>query len=374
MTHQTPSRRSFLKAAAAATAFGAVGGATSAFAQQGGEADRKLKLLILGGTGFLGPHTVRAALARGHEMTLFNRGRTNADLFPDLEKLVGDRNGDLEALKGRDWDAVIDTSAYYPRVVRDSAGLLKGHVNQYVLISTISVYGTFPNPGMDETAPVATIEDETVEQVTGVTYGPLKALCEQAAEKILPGKVTNIRPGLIVGPGDPTDRFTYWPVRVSKGGEVLAPGDGSTEVQQIDARDLASWIVHCIENKVTGVYNADSPMGKRTMRDLLTTCKRVSGSDAEFVWADAEFLAEQSVSPWQDMPCWVPQQGDYAAFGRVSSAKALANGLRIRALSETTRDTLEWWRSLPEERRERLRAGLSAEREQEVLKAWHARG
>ncbi len=375
MTHQTESsRRAFIKAAAATAALAGLSDFSKVLAQPQGEADKKLNLLILGGTGFLGPHTVRAALARGHNMTLFNRGRTNDDLFPELETLYGDRNGDLEALKGRDWDAVIDTSAYYPRVVRDSAGLLKGHIGQYVLISTISVYGVFPTPGMDENAPVGTIEDETVEEVNGLTYGPLKALCEKAAEETLPGIVTNIRPGLIVGPGDPTDRFTYWPVRVSKGGEVLAPGDGSTQVQQIDVRDLADFIIHTIERDITGVYNADSPMGQRTMKDLLTTCKKVSGSDATFVWADAEFLTEQSIRPWQDMTCWIPQEGDYAAFGRISSAKAMANGLKCRPLSETVRATLEWWNTLPEERRARMRAGLTADREEAALVAWRERG
>jgi 2'-hydroxyisoflavone reductase len=368
------SRRAFIKAAAATAALAGLSDFSKVLAQPQGEADKKLNLLILGGTGFLGPHTVRAALARGHDITLFNRGKTNDDLFPQLETLYGDRNGNLEALKCRDWDAVIDTSAYYPRVVRDSAGLLKGHIGQYVLISTVSVYGVFPTPGMDETAPVGTIEDETVEEVNGLTYGPLKALCEQAAEETLPGIVTNIRPGLIVGPGDPTDRFTYWPVRVSKGGEVLAPGDGSTQVQQIDVRDLADFIIHTIERNITGVYNADSPMGQRTMKDLLTTCRKVSASDATFVWADAEFLAEQGIRPWQDMPCWIPQEGDYTAFGRVSSAKAIANGLKCRPLADTVRATLDWWQTLPEERRARLRAGLTPEREEAALAAWRERG
>jgi 2'-hydroxyisoflavone reductase len=375
VNHKTESsRRAFIKAAAATAALAGLSDFSKVLAQPQGEADKKLNILILGGTGFLGPHTVRAALARGHDITLFNRGKTNDDLFPQLETLYGDRNGNLEALKGRDWDAVIDTSAYYPRVVRDSAGLLKGHIGQYVLISTISVYGAFVNPGMDETAPVGTIEDETVEQVTGETYGPLKALCEKAAEETLPGIVTNIRPGLIVGPGDPTDRFTYWPVRVSKGGEVLAPGDGSTQIQQIDVRDLADFIIHTIERNITGVFNADSPMGQRTMKELLTTCKKVSGSDASFVWVDAEFLAEQGIRPWQDMPCWIPQEGDYAAFGRVSSAKAIANGLKCRPLTDTVRATLDWWETLPEERRARMRAGLTSEREEAALAAWHDRG
>lgn len=374
------SRRVFLKSAAAIGALAALGDASAiaraASLQQraGVTGDRKLKILFIGGTGFLGPHTVRAAMENGHEVTLFNRGRTNADLFPELEKIQGDRNADLGKLKGRQWDCVVDTSAYFPRQVREAAGALKDSVGQYVMISTISVYASFPTPGMDETAPVGTIEDETVEQITGATYGPLKALCEKAAEAQMPGRVTNIRPGLIVGPGDPTDRFTYWPVRVAKGGEVLAPGDGSNFIQHIDARDLGAWIVHCLERRVVGVFNADSPMRERTIRSLLDACKRVSGSDARFVYAPMPFLAEQRISPWQDMPCYIPAEGDYAAFGQVSSAKAIASGLKSRPMTDTVRDTLEWWRSQPEERRNKpMRAGLTPEREAKALAAWRER-
>lgn len=346
------------------------GGVLAGCGGDGGNGGRKLKLLILGGTGFLGPHTVRAALARGHEMTLFNRGRTNPHLFPDLEKLRGDRDGDLEALRGRDWDAVIDTSGYVPRVVKMSAELLAPRVQQYVFISSISVYGTLADPGIDETTPPATIEDETVEDITAETYGPLKALCEKAAERAMPGRVANIRPGLIVGPGDRSDRFTYWPARVSRGGEVLAPGAGGDYAQFIDVRDLAEWIIHCIERDVTGVYNADSPAASLTIAELLEACRSVSGSDARFVWADEEFLREHEVAAWSDMPVWAGSEEP--GWGQVVTRKARGAGLGRRPVSETVRDTLDWYRTLPEERRDNLRSGLKPEREAELLAAWHA--
>jgi len=331
-----------------------------------------LNLLILGGTAFLGPATVEAALARGHRMTLFNRGKTNPDLFPELEKLRGDRDGDLAALEGGTWDAVIDTSGYVPRVVDLSARLLAPSVKQYVFISTISVYKDYTSVGMDESAPVGTLADETIEEITGETYGPLKALCEQAVERNLPGRTTVIRPGLIVGPLDRTDRFTYWPVRVKRGGEVLAPGDGSDLIQFIDVRDLGQWIIHCIEQEVTGVFNADSDPGALTMGKLLNECLTVTGSAADLTWVDAAFLAEQGVQAWTDMPVWVPAEGEYAGFGQVSTAAAQARGLKYRPLADTIGDTLAWFESQPEERRSQLRAGISAEREAEVLAAWHA--
>jgi 2'-hydroxyisoflavone reductase len=342
------------------------------------QASRKLRILILGGTGFLGPHTVRAAQARGHQLTLFNRGKTNPQLFPDVEKLVGDRYEDISALKGRQWDAVVDDLAYVPHAVTEMAELLKDAVRQYVLISSISVYPNYTKPNMDETAPVATVAPEIVEKAKTHRspevmqyYGALKALCEQAAEKVMPGRVTNIRPGLIVGPGDPSDRFTYWPVRVSRGGEVLAPNSEQDFIQFIDARDLGAWIVTCIEKQVVGVYNADRPAASMTMGELLRTSKDVSKSDARFTWVPADFLAEQKVAPWSDMPVWVPATGDDIGFGQVSTQKAAAKGLTHRPAADTVRDTLNWFATLPEERRSKLRAGISAEREQEVLKAWH---
>ena len=358
-----------------------IGGALAAFAalhgfmpRQGLSAERrqaKLRILILGGTGFLGPHTVRAALARGHELTLFNRGKTNPGLFADVESLRGDRDGDLEALAGRNWDAVIDNSGYVPRIVGDSARLLAGAVRQYVFISSVSAYADFSTPGADETAPLGRLDDESVEEITGETYGPLKALSERAAEAEMPGRVTVIRPGLIVGPGDPTDRFTYWPVRVARGGEVLAPGDPATPLQLIDVRDLGAWIVHCVEARVLGVYNALSPAGALSMGDLLEACRDAAGSDARFTWVDAAFLEAQGVAAWSDLPVWLPAAGDYAGSGRTSAAKAVAAGLGFRPLRATAADTLAWWQEARAGEDPKLRAGLDPGRERAVLEAWH---
>lgn len=359
-----------LGAAVAAAAFTPL--TLAARRQPDGKADKTMKLLILGGTGFLGPHIVRAAIERGHTMTLFNRGRSNPHLFPDLEKLRGDRGGDLEALKGRDWDAVIDTSGYVPKHVTDSTSLLADHAKQYVFISTVSVYASLDKPGMDESARIAPLPpgvSADTDQVTNETYGPLKALCEQAAEAAMPGRVTNIRPGLIVGPGDPTDRFTYWPVRIDRGGDVLAPGAPEHPVQFIDARDLAAWIIHTLEQQHTGTFNATGPVPPVTIGELLETCRKEAGSDAKLIWADVETLSQHEVRGWSDMPVWVPPVDGYAGFSAVSAEAAVKAGLTFRGMDVTVRDTLEWWRTLPEERRAKLRAGISPEREREVLKA-----
>ncbi len=371
-----PTRRDFLKASAVAGALGSLGGgakrAYAALRTEDKPSSGK-KLLILGGTAFLGPELVEAARPRGFTITLFNRGRTNPQLFPDLEKLRGDRDGDLKALEGRQWDAVIDTSGYVPRHVRDSAELLGSAVKQYVFISTISVYSDTSKVGMDESAPVGKLEDEKTEKVTGETYGPLKALCEKAVEKAMPGRVTTIRPGLIVGPGDPTDRFTYWPVRVARGGEVLAPGSPQDPVQLIDVRDLAEWTIRMIETARVGVFNATGPKEPLGMGALLEACKAASTSNATFTWVDAEFLEAQSVSAWMDMPAWVPPRGDGAGFSRVSVARAVENGLTFRPIATTCRDTLEWWKKEPESRRASLKAGIKPDREAKVLEAWHAK-
>lgn len=331
-----------------------------------------LKLLIMGGTGFLGPHIVEAAIKRGHTMTLFNRGKTHPALFPNLEKLHGDRKNDMKALEGRKWDAVIDTSAYIPADVTRSTTLLGSNVNQYLLISTVSVYAKIDKPGLDESAPLATTNEPDAEKVTNDNYGALKALCESAAQKVMPGRVTVIRPGLIVGPGDGTDRFTYWPVRVARGGEVLAPGKPGDFVQFIDARDLADFIVLCLEQKTLGTFNADAQAGSITIGTLLDTCKKVSKSDARFTWADSAFLEKEKIAPWSDMPVWAPAEGDDAGFGRVSAAKAKAAGLKYRPLSQTCADTLAWFKTEPAEHQAKLKAGLTAEREAEALKALHA--
>ncbi len=329
-------------------------------------------LLILGGTGFLGPHTVERAIERGFKVTLFNRGKTNPHLFPDLEKLRGDRDGNLEALKGRSWDAVIDTSGYVPRLVKNSAELLAPHVQHYTFISSVSVYADFAKPVIDENHPVGTMEDEGNEEV-GKFYGPLKALCERAAEAAMPGRVANIRPGLIVGPGDPSDRYTYWPVRIARGGEVLAPGNGQDASQIIDARDLAAWMIHVVEERIVGVYNAVGPADKMTMQQLLQRTRKGVKSDATFTWADAAFLEEQQVAPWMHMPAWVPTVGDYLGFASTDCRKAITRGLKFRPVEDTAADTLAWHRTLPEERQNKLRAGITAERETEVLAAWHDR-
>lgn len=381
-------RRQFLARAAAAAAlagvgFGRLGAADPAAdgnrprkppkgkAETGSASGKGRRILILGGTGFLGPQIVEAAQKRGHTLTLFNRGKTHPELFPNVEKLRGDRDGDLKSLQGKKWDAVVDTSGYVPRIVRDSAVLLKDAVQQYVFISTLSVYGDTSKPGMDESTPVATIPDPTVEKVTGETYGALKALCEQAAEKAMPGRATVIRPGLIVGPGDPTDRFTYWPVRVARGGEVLAPGTPNDPVQLIDVRDLGEWTVKAIEDKALGIYNAVSPpfgIGK-----MLDACNQAGGGKATFTWADAAFLEEQKVAAWTDMPVWVPPSGDEAGFAQFSSAKAVGRGMTFRTMADTAKATLDWYRTEPAERQAKLKAGISAERETEVLAAWHDR-
>ncbi len=338
-----------------------------------GQAAAPLKVLVLGGTGFLGPHTVRRLQARGHTVTLFNRGRTNPGLFPDVEQLRGDRKTDLQALAGRKWDAVIDPSAYIPADVTRSATLLAPSVGHYLIISSISAYKALDTPGMDEGAPLATLADPTVEKVTGDTYGGLKVLCEQAAEKAMPGRTTVVRPGLIVGPGDTTDRFTYWPVRVSRGGEVLAPNSPADFVQCIDVRDLANFIVSCLESRTIGIYNADGPQAGLTIGRLLETSKQVSGSDAQLVWVPTSFLEAQKVRPWSDLPVWMPLTGDEAGGGQISVKAAMAKGLTHRPLADTVRDTLAYVATWPAERQANLKAGLTPEREQAVLAAWKAR-
>lgn len=329
-----------------------------------------MKLLVLGGTVFLGRHIVAAALVQGHEITLFNRGRHNPDLFPEVEKLRGDRDGNLEILRGRHWDAVIDTCGYVPRIVRASAELLARSVEHYTFISSISVYADFSVPGLNEKAPVGKLQDERGEEITSETYGPLKALCEQAVERAMPGRALIIRPGLIVGLHDPTDRFTYWPYRVAQGGEVLAPGHPDRTVQIIDVRDLAEWIVKMVEAPKMGTYNATGPDYTLTMGQLLKTCKSVSRSDATFTWVDERFLLDAGVQPWIELPLWVPDTEEHKGFSAVDCTKAILDGLSFRPLAETIQDTLAWVAARPSDMP--CRAGLKREREVELLQQWHS--
>lgn len=324
-----------------------------------------MELLILGGTVFLGRHLVDIALSRGHRVTLFNRGQHHPDLFPEVEKLRGDRNGDLTALQGHQWDAVIDTCGYVPRVVHLSATQLAKAVQHYTFISTISVYADSTLPEIDETAPLNTLEDNIVEEVTPETYGALKALCEQAAEDAMPGRVLAIRPGLIVGPYDGSDRFTYWPHRVAQGGEILAPGEPEQNIQFIDVRDLARWTIQMVEDQQTGIYNATGPTDPITMQDYLQTCKAISKSDAHFIWVSEEFLLEQGVQPYTEMPLWIPR----AYANRTNCEKAYATGLTSRPLTDTVRDTLQWDTTRASDIP--LKAGLTAETERRLLQLWH---
>lgn len=376
-------RRDFLKLGGLAAAFagaarwpgGAHAGASLA------APGRPLRVLILGGTGFTGPFQVRYALERGHEITLFNRGRRPQEWPGRVEELTGDRDtADLAALAGREWDVCIDNPTSVPHWVRDVGQVIGGRVGHYIFISTISVYADTSRPGLTETAALAQYdgEDPMQETMDGLRanmrlYGALKALSEAEAGRQFPGMTTVIRPGLIVGPGDGTDRFTYWPVRLARGGEVLAPGDGSDPVQFIDARDLAEWTIRIAEQRVLGIFNATGPAHELRMDAMLHGIRAATTAGARLTWVPADFLAEHEVSPWGDMPVWVPGRGDTAGFARVSNARAVEAGLSFRPLATTAADTLEWFRNEPAERQAALRAGITPERETEVLAAWHAK-
>jgi 2'-hydroxyisoflavone reductase len=382
MELMSTTRRHFVRMSAAAggaVAFGIStshrGVAAEAAAAKSKKLMKPLHILILGGTGFTGPYQVRYALSRGHKVTTFNRGKTHPGELPnEVEQLIGDRNGQLDALKNRKWDVAIDNPTTLPMWVRDAAQILKGNIDRYVFISTISVYAD-TSKGVDETAPLAKYDGpdafkETLEAMKASgykTYGPLKALSEREAEKWFPGKMLIIRPGLIVGPGDETDRFTYWPVRIDRGGEVLAPGDPSDPVQFIDARDLAEWTIRMVEDKETGTYNATGPAKPLGVGGMLDGIKGALNSSAKFTWAPADFLDAQKVAAWSDMPVWT---GEESGMARTNISRALAKGLTFRPLADTARDTLAWFKSQSVERQAKLKAGLTPEREAEVLAAW----
>lgn len=393
-------RRDFLKKSLAAGAFAGVAplaGVSNAAAAPGDgavlvrpsrqdikPAARRKRILILGGTGFIGPPMVEYALARGHEVTIFNRGRTNTHLFPEVEKLVGDRSDDLSALENREWDVVIDNHATLPRWVRQSAQLLKDAASQYIHVSTISVYAPASyddaEPGSDEEeaarihedSPLAQLPDshDGSEAVTGQTYGPFKWMAEQEARDAFGDHATIVRPGLIVGPGDPTDRFTYWPVRINRGGDVLAPGDGHDAVQFVDARDLTAWIVRLAESGTGGTFNATGPTTRLSMSEMLAGIRAATPAPVRFHWVPADFLAEHNVRAWGDMPVWIARN----PLTYVHNARAVEAGLTFRPLAETARDTMEWNANRPEEQRNSPRAGLSADREEQVLAAWRRAG
>jgi 2'-hydroxyisoflavone reductase len=330
-----------------------------------------MDLLVIGGTRFLGRHLVEGALAREHRVTLFHRGETNPGLFADAEELLGDRDGGLAALEGRRWDAVVDTCGYVPRVVRASATTLACSAGHYTFVSSLSVHPDGTPAGYDETAPVGVIDDPDNEVIDERTYGPLKALCESEVERSFPERALIVRPGLIVGPHDPTDRFTYWPRRVAHGGEVLAPEPRDYGVQVIDVRDLAGWILTMTEAGRTGVFGAAGPREPLTMEGVLEACVRVSGSDATLTWVDQAFLLDAGVEPWSEVPLWIPIAG-YEGFMAADVRRAIGAGLTFRPAEETIRDTLAWDATLAPDRE--VKAGLTPDREAELLRAWRDRG
>lgn len=336
-----------------------------------------MKLLLLGGPVFVGRQLLEAARARGHEVTTFNRGRTVAAPWPGVEALVGDRDGGLDALDGRRWDVAIDTSGYLPRVVADSARRLRDAVEHYTFVSSISVYREPLRRGADERHAVAALpKGADRETVTGESYGPLKALSEAEVEAALPGRCAIVRPGLIVGPHDTTDRFPYWPRRIARGGEVLAPGHPAAPVQFVDARDLAAFVLGLAERRVAGTFNVTGPTGECSMRTLLEIAVDALDSDARLTWVDEAFLLEQKVGPWIEMPLWLPKSE--TAIATVYSGRALAEGLTHRPVDAIVRDTFEWDRDTPVAARPQkpglpAKPSLSAEREAELLAAWAAR-
>jgi len=355
------------------------GGARSPLVLQEGitKAERPLRILILGGTAFLGPAEVQYALARGHTLTLFNRGRTNPHLFPDVEKLVGDRaTPDYSALAGREWDAVIDNSANVAKWVQDAVEVLKDTAGRYLFVSSISAHKDNSIIGQKEDGPVFTRDeyDEVIasEADFGTAFGPNKAQAERDTLTAFGDRGIVVRPGLIVGPGDRSHRFTYWPVRIDRGGEVLAPGDGNDFTQIVDVRDLGTFLVKLLEDEANGTYLATGPEAPLTMAEMLYGIRAVTSTPVSFTWVSAEFLQEQDVGAWMEMPCWMFPSEEMQGFSAYDCSKAIGAGLSFRPLADTTRDTLDWYHALPEEQ-QRMRTGIDPEKEARVLEAWHAR-
>ena len=335
---------------------------------------RALRILVLGGTSFIGPHQVQYALDRGHEITLFNRGRTNTDLFPGVERLVGDRNGDLDALAGRTWDVCIDNSASNIRWVELSTAALRDSVDRYFYVSSRSAYADTGAIPMTADHPTFTYESAGVSRDADrdrLPYGLQKALCERQTQEVFGARACIFRPGLIIGPRDRTDRFTYWPVRIHRGGEVLSPGDGSDPIQIIDARDFSEWMIRMAEDGHTGVYNAVGPAIPRPMDQLLYGIRAVTTAETTFTWVETDFLIERDVRPYREMPVWMPPLPGREGYARFDLTPEIERGLTFRSLAVTTQDTLEYHFSRPAEEQWPLRAGLTPEREVEVLAEWH---
>ncbi len=346
-------------------------------AQQIPRAEKPLRILILGGTAFLGPAEVDFALARGHTVTLFNRGQTNPHLYPNVEKLVGDRAiPDYSALEGREWDAVIDNSANVALWVQGAAAVLKDKAPRYLFVSSISAHKDNSIVGQTEEGPVFSREEYeeviAAEAGMGQAFGPNKAQAERDTfEAFREGGIV-VRPGLIVGPGDRSHRFTYWPVRIDRGGEVLAPGDGTDFTQIVDVRDLGAFLVKLVEDEASGTFLATGPEAPLTMAEMLYGIRAITSSLVSFTWVDSPFLQEQEVGGWMEMPCWVHPTEEMKGFSAYDCSKAFAAGLKFRPLADTAKATLEWYKSLPEEQ-QAMRTGIDPEKERRVLAAWHSR-
>src|SRR3984957_5870626 len=360
------SRRQLLQLAASLTASGVLPRALAA-------ATTSKTLLILGGTGFIGPHLTKEALRLGWKVTHFNRGKRAPEGVADVETLLGDRNGQLDALRGRKWDVVSDDTGQIPKYVKMSAELLAPNVGYCLFISSISAYASFAQPN-DESSPVGHLADPNIDKTTNETYGPMKALCERYSMEAFKGRASVVRPGYIVGPLDGSDRFTYWPVRASRGGEMMAPGTAHDPIQIIDVRALLVWILKLAPPRTTGYVNAVSPPHAFTMGDVVEASVRASpAAGATVTWVPEDFLATQWKVEDLDFPPWAPMSGETAAASLTSTARAQKAGLKIRPMQETVIDTLAWFRTLPPERQAKLRAGIDPQKETDVLKAWHAK-
>lgn len=355
-------RREFMGAALGAGIFNAVG--APAFAQGG------LSILVLGGTGFIGPHLVQRVLDRGHRVTLFNRGRTNTHLFPAAEKLVGDRDDDLSALEGRRWDAVIDNSGYTPQQVELSVELLKGACDQYLFTSTRGVYTDFTRDVMDEDAPIGPTDPPDTEWTS---YRDNKTRAEYIVQEAFGARTQITRPPVIVGPGDRTDRFTYWVDRIDDGGDILVHGDKEDPIQFVDVRDLADFYVHMVENAVVGIFNTVGPGSPLTNAGLVHGIKAITATPSTFTWVDWDFLIGEGEEPQATLPFWYRPAGRYLNYGRMVNTRAIEAGMTFRPLAVTAKDTLDWHRTRSAEQQAELRVGMSGAREAELLQKWRSR-